>query len=811
MLKTKFNDDWIFTKKNRHPLEGASAAGDLCAVSLPHDASVRTKRDPNELNGSGNGFFREEEYIYEKQFFMDETDMDKVVIIEFEGVYQNAFVYVNNSFAGKHPYGYGNFYVDVTKYLRAGENKIKVLVKNGVPSGRWYTGGGIYRDVNIMKSDRLHLVPDGVQMTTSELEPDLAVIRSETEIQYQGLGTREFTLYTEILDENGQSVAEDRMSVTLSEGEKGKYRQRLDVADPEPWDEEHPCLYRYHTKIIENGRVIDEENGTFGIRKLQLDSRHGLRVNGRTVKLRGGCIHHDHGIIGTADFYHAEDERIRKLKEAGFNAIRSSHYPASRRLLEACDKYGMYVMDEFSDVWTSCKVDYDYGMHMSEWWEYDLTNMIRKDYNHPCVILYSVGNEIPETGDRYDKQFGKKLADKVRELDNSRYTVECMSILLSMMNDLPKALEEMGADGEVRPGEINELMTNLGDSMPRFVNCAFAGRLTDEASGQVDITGLNYGAGRYASDAKLHPNRIFVGSETYPPDLDVNWELVMKYPFVLGDFDWTAWDYLGETGIGKLDYNKKKGVSFYTPYPDKAAYCGDINLLGDLRPAAMWRKTVWGVSHGPYIAICPPQHYHDVLAKTGWIMTDASRSWNHKGYVGSPVKVEVYTDADEVELFINGRSVERKAVGEIKKNIAYFDTVYEPGVIEAAAFKDGNEIGRDCIRTADEDVEIEAVPDCDAIPGDGSDICYIDLYLKDRDGNLNPEEVRKISVSVSGAGYLLGFGSADPGSEENYFDTAARTYEGRLRAAIRAEQTGEILVTFTGEDMESKTVKIIAG
>lgn len=810
MIKEKFNDNWEFISKGEHPLDAAKENAGQNLITLPHDASIGMKRNPNEPNGSGNGFFHEEEYIYKKAFQMEEKDMDKIVTIEFEGVYQNAFIYVNNSFAGKHPYGYGNFYIDVTKYLKSGENIIKVIVKNGVPSGRWYTGGGIYRDVNIMKSNRLHVLPDGVHMTTIELEEDLAVIRSEVNIEYRGLGMREFQLHTELIGEAENVVSEDSMTITLSENESGTYRQRLDVAEPRTWDAEHPHLYGYRTEIVENGRVVDTETGTFGIRKLQLDSKHGLRVNGKSVKLRGGCIHHDHGIIGTMDFYHADEEQVLKLKKAGFNAIRSAHYPIGRHMLEACDKYGMYVMDEFSDVWTSCKVDYDYGMHMSEWWEYDLTNMVNKDYNHPCVIMYSIGNEIPETGDRFDKQLGKKLADKIRELDDNRYTIECMSLLLSMMNNLPVALAEMGADGEVQVGEINEMMTNLGDSLPRFMNCAFAGRLTDESSGQVDITGLNYASGRYLADARLHPNRIFVGSETYPPDLDVNWELVEQYPFILGDFDWTAWDYLGETGIGKVEYNKKRELSFYTPYPDKAAYCGDFNLIGDPRPIALWRETIWGISHGPYIAVCPPEHYSDTLSKTGWMMTDAVRSWNHKRYEGAPIKVEVYTDAEEVELFINGISVERKAVGEIKKNIAYFDTTYHSGIIEAIAYHEGIEVDRDFIKTASDNLVMDVIPDCKIIPADGSDICYIDLSLKDEEGNLNPEEVRDIAVSVSGTGYLLGYGSADPSSEENYFDTFVKTYEGRLRAAIRAKENGEVKATFSCEGMDSKTVTITA-
>ena len=787
-------------------------------VTLPHDASIGRERNPEEPNGSGNGFFREESYVYTKTFSMNADDKDKNVYLEFEGVYQNAFVYVNNSFAGKCPYGYSNFYVDITKYLNYNEpNALKVVVKNGVPSGRWYTGGGIYRDVNLMIAGRLHLVPDSVQLAAIEVEDDQAIIRAKSTIAYTGIGIREITLCTELMDAEGNVVAADEMSVTVEEHSEQEYQQKMYVPNPNRWDAENPYLYTYRTYIKENDSVIDEETGTFGIRKLQLDTKHGLRVNGKVIKLRGGCIHHDNGIIGTAEFTHSAEERVKKLKETGFNAIRSAHYPMSRKLLEACDKYGMYVMDEYSDVWVSTKVEFDYSTQMTEWWEHDIENLVKKDYNHPCVIMYSIGNEIPEAGNKFDVQWGKKLADKLRSLDDTRYTTNSLNLLLAIMNDLPKlmaqnAAAQAAANTETdQPQEINSMMNNLGAMMAQFMASDFAAEKVKEACAQVDITGYNYAAARYEIDGKLFPNRILVGSETNPPDLDKNWELVEKLPYVIGDFDWTAWDYIGETGIGKINYTDQQSMGFYAPYPCKIAYCGDINILGNRRPISYWRELIWGLRKAPYIAVQLPQHYGEPQSTTQWSMSDAVRSWNWNGYEGKTVKVEVYAAADEVELLINGQRVERKKVGETKKYITIFDTTYHAGKVEVIAYSDGKECGRDEILTASDEVVIAAKADRTQIPADGSDIAYIDICMQDALGILNPNADKAVSISLDGPGEIMGYGSADPESEENYYDMVAKAYEGKLRAAVRGTgETGKIVVTLSADGLESVKVDVEA-
>lgn len=794
MIKCTLHKDWRLLSGQKSFFPGAKE--DSVPVTLPHDAAILRPRDPHSAGQSGNGFFREENYTYVRNLYLDEESAGQEVWLEFEGIYQDAFIYINHAFAGKCPYGYGNYYIRATGFVRAAaDNEIKVVVKNGVPSGRWYTGGGIYRNVNLLVGGREHFIPDGLHLTTVDADASLAVVEASAVIAHTGTGRRNARYKVQLFDGNGALAAENEMEFTLCEQTKDTYTLRLYVHEPMLWDAEHPALYAYHAILLEQDQILDEERGSFGIRTLSLDPANGLRINGKSVKLRGGCIHHDNGILGAVTFPHAEEERIRKLKDAGYNAVRSAHYPMSRTLLDACDRHGMYVLDEFSDVWTTAKVDFDYSERLSDCWQTDLVNMANKDYNHPCVLMYSIGNEIPEAGNPMDVLCGKKFADLLHRLDPSRYTTNCLNIMMCMQDKLGEILSGLSAQDEApgkegrAPGEINEMMTDFAALTNRVIATEEAGELIRAACGQVDIAGYNYAACRYEKDIRRYPNRVLVGSETNPQNLDENWPLVLAYPQVIGDFSWTAWDYLGEAGIGRVIYGDNAGMEFYAPYPYKAAYCGDFNLIGDRRPVSYWRQIIWGLRNEPYIAVRPPKHHGEKRKLPNWGLTDAAASWNYAGYEGKPVTVEVYSDAEEVALFLNGELLEKKAVGEQKRAIAVFETVYVPGTLEAVAYRGGAKTGRSCLVTAGQAKKLCAVCDSDTIPRDGSDICYVDISVTDCDGHLNPEAEPAVSLGIEGPGVILGFGSASPDSEENYYDTTAKPFEGRLRAAIRG--TGE--------------------
>lgn len=814
MLKQKFNQDWFFLRSGGGALAALMGQGMVpVPVTLPHDASVLRVRNPEEPGGSGNGYFREENYTYTKEFTLDLADRDRVVWMEFEGVYQNSAVYVNNAFAGNRPYGYTNFYLDITRFVRFGEsNQIQVIVKNGVPSGRWYTGGGIYRDVNLMVADRLHLIPDGIHVTAMDIEPDSAVIRVESVVEYNGCGNQDVRLVTELLNPAGEIVASQEMPITVFEQSKKTYRQQLVVPNPTLWDLDSPALYTYRTMLKTAEGVRDSETGTFGIRKLQLDVKHGFRLNGNVVKMRGGCVHHDDGILGSAVFAHATERKVRKLKEAGYNAIRSSHYPMNRRMLDACDKVGMLVMDELSDVWTTTKVDFDYGMHFAQWWERDITEMVNKDYNHPCVVMYSIGNEIPQTGNKFDNDWGKKLADKLRALDHTRFTTNSLNLMLSVMDrmdEVKAAYLKDAVDAGGDATEINEMMNDHMEMMGLIVGCDIVSDATEESFAQVDIAGYNYAAIRYEPDGDQYPNRVIVGSETFPADLDYNWERVEKLPYLIGDFSWTAWEYLGEAGIGKWNYGPEADRTFYGLYPWKMGYCGDFNLIGQRRPVSYWREIIWGLRKDPYIAVRPPMHYGEDCHHSVWGFTDAIHCWNWSSYEGKGIVVEVYADADEVELLLDGTSLGKQATGVTKKAITFFDTVYHPGKLEAIAWKNGVELGRQTLCTAGDAVELQVVADRTCMQAGGSDLCFVEISLLDADGNLNMELDKPVQVTVEGAGVLQGFGSADPLSEENYFDHTAKAFEGRVMAAVRSTaEPGEVRVQVTAEGCHPVTVRI---
>ncbi len=809
MKKKQIHQNWFMEAGDGGALSALLGGKNTAVpVVLPHDHLVEIPRRADEPNGPGNGYFHEENMVYHTKIQLGAEADGKRIWLEFEGVYQNAFVYINGSFAGKCAYGYSNFYLDITRFVCPGrQNEIRVIVKNGVPSGRWYTGGGIYRNVNLMIADPVHFMPDGVFVKTTHTEDELAAVHVQMGVANDTCRYQKVILKASILDQNGEEAACGQMPVSLSEAASDTFQIPLYVKNPELWDVDHPYLYRYITRIVKDGAVLDEESGTFGIRSLSLDPVHGLRVNGKTVKLRGGCIHHDNGVIGAREFPLAAMERIRILKEAGFNAVRSSHYPISRQLLDACDRLGMFVMDEYSDVWTTSKVAFDYSMHMTEWWEHDIANMIRKDRNHPCVIMYSIGNEIPETGDAADAAWGKKFADKIRTLDPTRYTTNAMNLLLTGMDMIQKMAAESGQGDAAQTGEINTMMNSMGELMAQLIQSHALAEATEEAASQVDIVGYNYTLARYEPEGKEYPGRIIVGTETNPADLDRNWEAVLRLPYVIGDFDWTAWDYLGEAGIGEIGYGENAGPMgmMYAPYPHKAAYCGDVNLIGDRRPVSYWREIIWGLRTKPYIAVQPPAHYGENKIMSQWTFSDAVRSWNFRDYAGKGIVVEVYAEADEIELVINGTPAGRKKTGGKKRALTVFDTVYEPGKIEAIAYRDGKEVGRDMLETASDDVRLAAsvIAPQQGLPADGSDIAYVDVVVVDQEGRINMEAEREVCVFVEGPAAVIGFGSASPCNEENYYDTSAMTYEGRLRAAIRANAEGTVCVTFWSGELET--------
>lgn len=809
MIRTSFNDNWQTRRKVNPFAELSGHVAPFTSVTLPHDAMIGQDRIPPDgettMEGGAGAFYPGGVFEYRKNFFVPEDLRGKRVLIAFEGIYRDATVHINGDYAGQRPYGYSHFTVDIDPYLRYGQhNEIRVEARAHQDS-RWYTGAGIYRDTWMLVGGLTRIAPDGIRVTTLDVDAGQAVVEVETRLHNDSIAIRTLNLATQLTDADAETVTEDTINVTLLPGQETTARQRLYVRDARLWGTDSPHLYTAQITLLDENGSADSDSTTFGIRVLQIDPDNGLRLNGQTIKLRGACVHHDNGPLGVATYARAEERRVELLKQAGFNAIRISHQPMSRAMLDACDQHGVLVVDEAFDIWTSAKSGFDYSLSFPEWWERDLESMVVKDYNHPSVIMYSIGNEIPEAGSAVGAAWGRRLAEKIRSLDSSRYVTNSINNMLAVMSEVAamrkkNADEDTGGDG----AGINTLMADAGDMMNAVSASDLVTQRTAESFSVLDIAGMNYSDSRYAMDRELFPNRIILGTETFPTRIDRYWAQVQQHSHVIGDFTWTGWDYLGEVGIGRPQYvtDETARPSHTAPYPYLLAGCGDIDITGHRRPASYYREIVYGLRSEPYIAVQRPQTYGKKFIGSPWAWSDSIASWTWTGADDAPVIVEVYSDADEVEVLVNGRSAGRKPAGAEHRFRADFSVTYEPGNLQAISYRDGSETGRWTLTTAAGDVQLTANADRPVVRSTGGDLAYVSLALTDPAGTLWTGDDLTVRIEVSGAGDLIALGSADPQSVQRFDATERLTYDGRALAIIRPTGPGKIHVLATAEGCE---------
>ena len=790
MLEQLYNDSWKYwIDKDAFALTWniPEIAND---ITLPHDAMIEKGAYAESPNGGNTGFRDGDVYNYVKLFTPPVEYRDKTVKLKFEGVYMNAMVYVNGELAAKSPFGYTTFYACLDEFLRYGEeNEIRVQVRNGaMTNSRWYSGGGIYRDVYILIADLVHIKEDGVQITTENVANDYASILVSTELENLGHASEDYTLETIIQNSDGQVVASDRYEMTLFGQEERKTSQRIAIMTPQLWSEETPVLYTCSSKLYQGDTLIDENLTSFGIRILKLSANRGFCVNGKEVKLRGACIHHDSGLLGAATYEEVQYRQVKKLKEAGFNALRMSHHPMAPAMLRACDELGMYVMDETFDMWNLCKSDYDYGLYFNEWWETDVTAMVRKDYNHPCVILYSIGNEIPEIGTNHGARVAYQISRKIKSLDNTRYTLAAINGVYAAGDSINEIVAEVAAQAGIKgqaEGNVNVFMSVMDKYMDKIVMHEAITERLEKACAETDIAGYNYMTARYEKDGENYPNRVIVGSETYPPEIAKNWEIVKKCSHVIGDFTWTGWDYIGEAGVGIPAYNWGDG-GFGAGFPCQLAYCGDIDITGYRRPASYYREIVFGLRKAPYITVQNPQKYSENLIKTPWVLSDSIASWTFKDCDGKPVIVEIYSAGDEVELLCNGKSLGKKTAGRDAEYRVYFETVYEAGTLTAISYENGIEIGKDELKTAGSNRKLVLYAEQPAKIG--AEFIFVNIELQDENGIIVTDEDMEVHIVVKGAA-LAGFGSGNPKPQNNFTETTAELFHGRALAIIKKTES----------------------
>ncbi|WP_036316090.1 glycoside hydrolase family 2 TIM barrel-domain containing protein [Microbacterium sp. B24] len=787
--------------------EGAAAA---VPVTIPHDALRDLPRSADNDGGVHSGYIPGGVFVYERSFEVPDDWRERSVLIEFEGVYRDAVVFINGDFAAHQPDGYAAFVVAADAFLRFGETNTVTVEARAHRDSRWYTGAGIYRPVHLIVADPVHLALDGTTVTTPDIDDERAMVEVATIVENLTRHTRTLRVHWHLADPSGAVIVQANAPVTVLPGEQAVARARLFVARPELWSPDHPAQHEVRISLEDaDGTVVDTDAVRFGIRRLQVDARHGLRINGVGVDLRGACVHHDNGALGAITHPDAEDRRVRLLKDAGFNAIRSAHNPASRALLDACDRHGMLVMDELSDVWTHAKTGFDASVGFASRWPAAVAALVAKDRNRPSVILYSIGNEILELATPHGATWSRRIAEEFRRLDPTRYITNGINGVIANMQRLPEIL------GEIAATDPNTMMAGLGAQMAAANASELITRSTEESAAVLDVVGFNYGDARYEMDAELFPGRVIVGSETFPDRIADLWDQVRRLPHVIGDFTWTGWDYVGEAGIGRVEYtdvDDYRSTGTAGPFPWLLARCGDIDLTGRRTPASYYRQIAFGLRSEPAIAVHRPAHHGRPVEKTPWSWDDVVSSWSWGVEPGSPVTVDVYADAEEVELRLIDATGEvvvgRAPVGDPRPLIARFETRYRPGRLLAIARRDGAEIGRaelasaglPALRVRAEDLTIAA---------DGG-LAHVVIELADADGIVACDGDTEVTVTVAGAGELAALGSSRGRTTESFAGPSRLTHDGRALAVVRATGGGEIIVTVDAPGYSPAAVRVVA-
>ena len=798
-----WNTGWTVMTSQPRQSFGAQAEG--TPVTLPHDVTIHTDPFAAAPGGAATGYYGGGEGIYTKYFEAPADWQGQTVLVRFDGVFSYAEVSINGHLAALHPYGYTAFVADLTPYLYFHRrNRLEVIANNTAqPNSRWYTGTGIYRPVELLTGPQLRIAPWGIFAHTDALTDGCAEVTAEVTVVNDTGAAADRRVYAS-LSHAGQTLATGFQMVHIPAHGEAVARVHLRVPGAPIWDVDDPQLCTVTAAVDD-----DEASTSFGIRTVQID-RTGLRLNGRSLKFKGGCVHHDNGILGAASFADSEFRKMKLHKDNGYNAIRTAHNPPSTAMLDACDRLGLLVMDEAFDVWRIPKVRNDYHLYFEKYWKEDLAAMIRRDRNHPCVILWSTGNEIGERGGLSNGyEIARQLADYARQLDPTRPVLNALCSFFSGLDD-EKNERQMEAFRKLMSGETQNAATSFdADQWPA---------LTEPFAAPLDVVGYNYFDARYAADGEAFPQRIICGTESFPKEYDVIWERVEANDHVIGDFTWTSFDYIGEAGIGKAafvepgtDSRQAMALSFGNAFPWRTANDADFDICGFERPQLAYRRIVWG-STETYIAVHDPAGYGKFEAVSQWGWPQVHNHWNWAGREGQPVQVSVYSRAEEVELRLNGVSVGRAPAGKAARYTAKFELPYAPGTLEAVSYTGGAELSRQIIATTGAPVGLRITFEPGVFAAGEQSLAYATVEIVDAEGRRVPDAALRAEAAVTGAATLQAFASARPQTEENYTAGAFTAYEGRWQAILRAAaEPGAATLRVTAAGLPAAEAEIVAG
>ena len=754
-------------------------------LDLPHDWSIEdlpeqipgktigpfSQASEGANNGASTGHGVGGTGWYRKTFTLNPDDKDKLVSIYFEGAYTETDVWVNGNHVGDHKHGYTSFYFDITKFCNppGKENLIAVRVVNRGMNSRWYSGSGIYRHVKLIVTNPLHIDQWGVQVTTAAMDVVGTKIHVVTNISNEKNEKSDIKISTRLVDAYNKVVGESEKSSSISANDKTQAVQDITIKSPSLWSPDSPYLYRAEVTVSANGKAEDMTTNSFGIRSITFSAEDGFTINGRELELKGGCVHHDNGILGAAAIDRAEERRIELLKANGFNAVRSSHCPPSPAFLDACDRLGMLVIDEAFDMWEKPKNPDDYHKFFDDWGERDLSSMVLRDRNHPSIILWSIGNEIQERADSSGLAIIKKFRPVVNQLDPTRPITSA----------------------------VCEFWDNPGKKWDA----------TAPTFALLDVGGYNYQWYQYESDHKKFPNRIMVGTESVPQHALENWRLVEKDNYVIGDFVWTAMDYLGESGIGHTSCaNAKDG--FLKPWPWFNSWCGDIDLIGDKKPQSYYRDVVWRRSkiemavHVPLADSCKEK-----ISYWGW--PDEQQSWTWPGNEGKKLSVNVYSRSPLVRLELNGKIIGEKQIPDSSVT-AKFEVPYEPGELKAIAIENGKQVGHVTVTTTNTPKKILLKADRSAIRSSRNDLAYVTVEIADDKGNIVPNANVPVEFSISGVGELAAVGNANPSEMASFHQPKRNTFRGKCLVVLRPKgDAGDITLEASSPGLQSAKIVVV--
>ena len=770
--KQLFDDNWKFYLGDA---KGASDINfndkDWRMLDLPHDWSIEGEINPKNSMASEGAFLPGGIGWYRKTFVVPEAMKGKRISINFEGVYMNSEVFINGKSLGKRPYGYSDFVYEITPNINYGtQNIISVRVDNSMQTNsRWYTGSGIYRHVWLIATNPVHIANYGISVTTTDVSAIKANVEVKTLLKNETNQPQNVQLKTELSNSSKKNSGSHQITVTLLANSEMQVVQNIVVAKPLLWSPETPNLYNAFVQVLHKNESMDANKINFGIRSIKFTSEKGFQLNGKTIKLNGGCVHHDNGCLGTAAFDRAEERKVKNLKAAGFNAIRTAHNPPSIAFLNACDKLGMLVMDEAFDGWKANKNPYDYSMYFEEWSKRDMETLVLRDRNHPSVIMWSIGNEIIERKSPEALEIAKKLISYIKKYDTTR--------------------------------PVTSGMTTWDKDWEIF----------DPLMAAHDVAGYNYQIHEAEKDHKRVPSRIIVQTESYSKEAFNNWKLVQNADYLIGDFVWTAHDYLGESGIGRWYYSGEATAGHNNPelFPWHGAYCGDVDLIGQRKPISHYRSMLYNTNESLYMAVREPEPKPLEIKVTQWAVWPTWESWTWPGYENKDIQVEVYSKYPKVRLYLNNKMIAEKSTTIDQEFKAVFDVPYVIGELMAVGVKDNKEVEKTYLKTAGNAAKIKLSADRNRVVANGQDLTFITVEVADESGLLQPNAENKLHFTIDGPGVIAGVDNANLKDIDPYVATSRKAWHGRALIVIKStKNVGDIKLSVSSTGLADASVTI---